>query len=407
LKILHINNYVRHGGAETVFNITRLNIYGATNVSAFVKDSLITEEPDINFKTWENENKIKGTIDYIFSYYNYKQLKIYLRNNDIDIIHLHGFFSALSPSILKAIKEINRIKPIKVIQTLHDFHLICPNSSLYNFRTKQLCEKCIGTKFKYPILIQNCERRGLIYSIIKAVRSFVSDNLLKHKFVVDHFICPSEFLKEKLIQDGISPAKISVVRNPIKEIQIKIPISQKKNKICYFGRFTREKNLGFLINAFTKWKESIKNDFELVLIGEGEEEEFLYNLKNKSSASDFIKIKRFMVGEQLIKEIEDAKYFCMSSSWYENAPMSVLEAAALNIIPIVPDLGGMKESVEKIIGCGKTYSPNEIDSWINAIEYLEQNYINEFNKLSVSRFIYENNLDNYIKSLEKIYTQKS
>lgn len=405
MKVLHINNYDNHGGAETVFNLTRKNIPDTINYSGFVKRTGSDEKPDINFKTWESDSKLKGVFNYIFSFHNYKLLKHFLDENEIDIIHLHGFFSAISPSILLAIKKAKNKKKLKVIQTLHDFHLVCPNASLYDYSKNTTCEKCIGLKFKYPILFNNCDRRGFYFSTIKAKRSFAANNIFNHRTVVDHYICPSNFLKEKLIADNIAEEKISVIRNPVNVIQHDSTSVQKKNKICYFGRFSKEKNLNFLINAFTKWKKETKNDFQLTLIGEGEEEESLYQLKDNSSESQNISIKKFMPFDQLVKEIEDAKFFCMSSSCFENAPMSLLEAVSLNLIPIVPNIGGMKEIIEKVLKVGRTYIASDYHSFIQTLNCLVNHTEIEQEKLESARKIVftEFNLQKYCFNIKSLY----
>lgn len=379
LKVLHINNYDNKGGAETVFRITSCTPK-AQNFTGYIKLVDSDQKPEISFHNWEDNNKLLGTINYIFSIRNYKLIKIFLDKNEIDVIHLHGFFSSLSPSILLAIQKAKKKRKFKVIQTLHDFHLICPNASLYNFSQNKICEKCIGKKAKLSIFINNCDRRGFVHSAIKGIRSIVANNIFEHKKNIDTFICPSEFLKSKLIEDGIEEKKIVVIHNPV-TINGNQNTIEKQNIICFFGRFSKEKNLDFLINAFTTWKLRTKNDFQLLLIGEGEEETKIRMLAAKSDFSKNIIFKKHLPLEQLVNEIKLAKYFSMATVCYENAPMSVIESVALDIIPLTPDIGGMKESVEHVVKAGKTYSLNDIESWIKTIEYLESNYQDEVNRL--------------------------
>lgn len=396
MRVLHINNYDKKGGAERVFDISRKNNY-TINYCGYVKISDTTEFPDISFTSWEKNNIFFGIINYIFSFRNYKLLLNYLSDNKVDIIHIHGFFSSLSPSILLAIKKTKFSKKIKIIQTLHDFHLICPNSSLYNFIKDEICERCINKNIKINIFTVNCDRRGFGFSVIKGIRSILSNNILKHRNIIDKFICPSEFMKRKLIVDGIEEQKISVIRNSVNIYNKELPT--KKNIICYFGRFSKEKNLEFLIEVFSYWKNKTPNDFSLLLIGEGEEEVKLRKVANESAYSSSIVFKSFLPFAQLIKIIGEAKYSSMSSKCYENSPMLVIESISLNIIPIVPQLGGMQESVEVLTKIGKTYKFNDKDSWIDALTSLENNYdkiiqnINLtknqlLNELSVYRYYY-------------------
>ncbi|NJD23519.1 MAG: glycosyltransferase family 1 protein [Melioribacter sp.] len=404
LKVLHINSFDKKGGAETVFKLSRSN-KATENYCGFVKTKDLTENPDILFRSWENDNKLSGTINYIFSIYNYRLLRSFLKKVEIDVIHLHGFFSSISPSILLAIKKTKQIKKIKVVQTLHDFHLICPNASLYNYNKKIICEKCVGKKIKLDILFENCDRRGWIHSIIKGIRSFAANNILTHREIVDEFICPSNFLKSKLIQDGIDEKRIAVIRNPIVSLD-NTTIPKKKNIICYFGRFSKEKNLDFLINAFTIWKEKINNDFQLLFIGEGEEEENLKFLAHQSLTKENVSFKNYLPYKELVNTIKEVKYLAMSSMCYENFPMSIVEGMSLNILPIVPSIGGMKESVEILLQFGKTYLPNNIESWIESINFLENNYEEQLQKLihSKKKITEELSVKKYYDSVRILYS---
>lgn len=405
LNILHINSYDRKGGAETVFNITRKN-HKTKNFSGYFKTTNENEFPDVKFFSWEGQNKLKGAINYIFSLKNYVTIKKLLENKDIDIIHLHGFFSTISPSILIAIKKAKARRNIKVVQTLHDFHLVCPNASLYNFNKNIVCEKCLGKNYKINIFWENCDRRGFSFSIIKGIRSIISNNLFHHKNIIDLFICPSEFIKIKLLHEGIQEEKIQLVRNPIM-FDIR-NINEKDNIICYFGRFSKEKNLEFLINAFIEWKKLTGNNFKLLLIGDGEEKESILKIVNQSEFKDDIIIKDYMTQEIMFKTIQKAKYFSLSSSCYEVAPMSIIEALSLDIIPIAPEHGGMKESIN-FSKVGISYKPNDINSWINSIKLLEESYNERIKKLrEIKKEILEElSIEIYLKKLNQIYESLS
>ncbi len=404
MRVLHLNSYDYRGGSETVFNLSRFNPYVEKNLSGFVNvDNNNNILSDVKLKTWESDSKLFGSINYIFSLRNFLTLKEFLWSNEIDVVHVHNVFSSLSPSIFVALKSLKDVKKFKVIQTVHDYHMICPNANLFNYNENRLCENCIGKKLKLDIIFENCDRRGWVYSFIKGLRNIVSNNVIRYEEVIDKFITPSEFLKTKLVQDGIERKKIQVIRNPVVINRSGI-INNKKNVICYFGRFSQEKNVGFLIDAFIKWQEQKNNDFLLILIGEGEEEDSLKKKAFSSPFRDRIVFKPFVPQDILKQEISVIKYFTMSSKWYENAPMVIIEAVANGMIPIVPNLGGMKESINDVVKVGKTYQPDNIDSWIKTLNELEKNYHNEILKLKDSfKFISQFNLENYLIQLNKIY----
>lgn len=405
MKVLHLNSYDYRGGSETVFNLSRFNPNIEENFAGYVKvDKTNSFQSDINFSTWELDGKILGAFNYIYSSHNFRSLKRFLLNNNVDIIHLHNIFSALSPSIFSALKSLKPNRKFKILQTVHDYHMICPNANLFNYSKDKLCESCIGKKLKLDIIYKNCDRRGWAFSFIKGVRNFVSNNVIKYEKIIDLFITPSEFLKTKLIEDGVESEKIIVLRNPI--VLKDNRLQDKKNIICYFGRFSQEKNVGFLIDAFIKWQEQRKNDFVLLLIGEGEEES---ELKQKASNSQFknkILFKPFLPHNILMKEIGSAKYFAMSSKWYENAPMVIIEAVANGLIPIVPNLGGMVESIENVVKVGKTYQSENFTSWIETMNELERSYGKELLRLNESiKLLMQYNLENYLIRLNDIYRE--
>lgn len=406
MRVLHLNSYDYRGGSETVFNLSRFNPNVEKNFSGYVKvDNKNPLISDIQFRSWESNSKIFGFLNYIFSLHNFKTLKNFLLNNNIEVVHLHNIFSSLSPSIFSALKSFKELEKIKIIQTVHDYHMICPNANLFNYSKNELCEECVGKKLKLDIIFENCDRRGRVFSIIKGLRSIVANNLIRYEEVIDLFITPSEFLKAKLIQDGVHENKIKVVRNPV-IIKISEKLSDKQNIICYFGRFSKEKNVGFLIHAFEKWQEKRKDDFVLKLIGEGEEESILKQKAWNSVCKDKVIFKPFLTQGELSHEIKNAKYFAMSSIWYENAPMVIIEAVTNGLIPIVPDFGGMKESIDSVVKVGRTYQPGSISSWIKTLNELDSNYHQEVLKLKESsHFISQYSLENYLIQLNKVYQE--
>jgi glycosyltransferase involved in cell wall biosynthesis len=408
MKILHINDYNSKGGAETVFNITRNNLKDFDNFSGFNVRNKNKEVPDLKFTSWENDKKFLGIINYIFSISNYKRLSEFLDKNKMDVIHIHGFFSSISPSLLLVIKKIKKKQNVKVIQTLHDYHAICPNSSLYNYSKHEVCEQCIGKKFKLRIFLNNCDRRGWTFSIIKGIRSFVANNILKHRDVIDLFIAPSMFLRDKILKDNFDHTKVILLRYPIVYNQHNL-LTEKENIICYFGRFSEEKNIKFLIEAFIQWKNKRPNDFRLLIIGEGEKETELKTFAEQSKFNKEINFKNFLPPSELQNAIRVAKYSGITSSWYENFPMSIIESIMLNIVPIAPDIGGMEEMITDFFKIGRVYKSGEITSWISAIENLEKYYSEEMEKLLKAKndILSNYGIDSYTKELHKIYLGES
>lgn len=405
LKVLHIHGYDKGGGAETVFNITRNNKHNLINYSGYIKKDISDiKYPEVKFKIYQSYPRHLQFINYIFSFHNYFVLKNFLLNNEVDVVHVHGFIGALSTSILFALRKVKSEKRFIIIQTMHDFHLACPNSLLFDYGKNIICEKCLGKRIKIFPFFNSCDRRGYLFSIIKGLRSIIANNLFAHKELIDRFIAPSNLMREKLIEEGISENKIVTIRNPI-PISTNDAKSIKKNVICYFGRFSKEKDIPFIIESFSFWKKKGKNDFKLLLVGNGEEEQQIKRLVDENIYKKDITLMGFKPFQELMAYIEPCKYFMMASRLYENAPMTILEAVSLNIIPIVPDLGGMKETIESVVMVGKTYKLGDKESFLQNIEELELNYSSEIEKIFHMKRRIHNlyGFENYLKELNDLY----
>lgn len=289
---------------------------------------------------------------------------------------------------------------------MHEFHIVCPNSILFNYSKNVICEACLSKKIKYPIFFMGCDRRGKIFSFLKGLRSLIANNILGHVSIIDKFICPSNFIKDKLIEGNIAAEKIVIVRNPI-VLSEKYICNSKENVICFFGRFSKEKNLIFLIKSFDLWKQENNNNFRLLLIGEGDDEKEMKQVVSNCLSKPDIIFKPFMTFQQLQTEIQKVKYYAMTSIWYENAPMGILESIALNIIPIVPNIGGMKEIIEKVIKVGGVYESQNLKSWCNTMNYLEKNYEDLLIKLRlVKKDLIKNYSEEfYLKIIQNLYKE--
>jgi glycosyltransferase involved in cell wall biosynthesis len=231
----------------------------------------------------------------------------------------------------------------------------------------------------------------------------VAGNILGHRKIIDKFVVPSDFLRNKLIDDGVPPHKISLIRNPVINITEANPV--KEDVICYFGRFSDEKDLEFLIHAFVYWREKSSNNFKLILVGDGDKKDEIFKLISEGGYQNFIEMKPYSPFNELIEVIKSSKYFALTSKCYENFPMSVIESAALNIIPVVPNIGGMRESVEDFLKFGTTYEVGDIQSWGDSFNLLEKNYTVELEKLTerkdeILKHLY---LENYLNALTEIY----
>lgn len=357
-KILIINGFESQGGAESVYQQSIQAL--SSNNTVFTASSEEVEDRNHLLLKDTLSNGIFSIFSFLFSFANLFRLIKFCKDNDINTIIVHNFMANLSPSILYGMRLLKRQRNVKLIQYLHDYHVICPNSSLYSYGNNRICNACVGNK-KYHILYKNCDRRGWLFSWLKYLR-FMFYSLCSPKNIFDIFISPSDFLANKLINDGVKPDKIHVIRNSF-EPPIKASISHntldftnefsQAIKVCYFGRLSDEKDIETLIRA-VKETYNIGLNIKLDIIGSGPKEKDLISLVNQLFLNHIVNFKPFMDKNDLLSYITNFDLFVLPSKCYENMPVSLIEAACAGLYPIACNHGGMSEVI-RLLGFGSTF----------------------------------------------------
>lgn len=376
-RVLHINDSWDGGGAEAVF-----------------RDTIETSrELGYDNNVIVSNNK-RNALSFIFSYYEYKKIKEKILTFKPDIIHIHNYYHYLSPSILMAIK-IARKKfkwTGRVIFTAHDYHLICPNSGLQYFKAGNAYN--FATDKSDFSLFKKFDRRGYFYSTLKLTQYLLNYNFLKLDLVIDKIVSPSHFLHDVFLKWG-RHKDIHVIRNPIiRETKHKISkdtISGNGTiKLIFMGRVTYEKGIIQFIKKINKSKLKI----EFHIYGSGE----LCKEIEKMHLRDGLKIllHGHIKRDALLAEISKFDIFVLPSIWYENAPLSILEAANLGLPVIVPNYGGLKEIAQLTFSYSLfDYEVDDIDQCLlEIIKKKNANFI-----IDPTSFTYEK----YKNEIENLY----
>jgi glycosyltransferase involved in cell wall biosynthesis len=106
-------------------------------------------------------------------------------------------------------------------------------------------------------------------------------------------------------------------------------------RFVFFGRLSPEKGIATLIRAAAAAKVGLD------IIGTGPAEP---ELRQLASGQD-VRFLGFLTGPTLNAAVAAARAVVVPSEWYENAPLAVLEAAALGKPLIVASIGGLPELI--------------------------------------------------------------
>lgn len=469
IKILHLASDLSSGGAERVFANTIEQTLLVDKYEIFVASCdksppfNIDKSHFLRLDDWNAYSKIRGVFKYLFNYRNYRLLRQFLITHKIDIIHTQNYLSRLSPSVLFALCNYKRKFPqTRLIFTQHGYG-ICANLCLYNYAKNAICESCIG-KSKLRIAINNCDRRGRIYSILKALRvMFYQGFLLKEQNLFDKIVFVSQFQAKKHFlehyQNGI------IIPNPI-ELRFYNPqvnLTNKQNLIVFFGRIAKEKNILLLIRSFARFAKTHK-DYRLLIIGNGDEKgkcerlakELLSlesqgdfsdsnnlaessDFKNKidshdsqgdsrnddstdshdsamqnltmSKNDDFAESQKdsssqivflsHLPPDELKEILKLAKITVLPSLLYETFGLSIVESILSTAVPIASDIGALKETINKYFGF--VFENNNEIALADVMSEVLDNYERHFMKLleSQSKIIAENK--RYLSDLIDLY----
>ena len=259
---------------------------------------------------------------------NYKKI---LDEFQPDIVHLNNIHSYLSPIVAKLSYE----RGIKVIWTIHDYKLICPTySCLYK---KLPCEACFSNKAN--VIFRKCMKNNLSASFL-AWGEAVYWNKKKLSKWTDTFICPSNFIAQKMKQGGYPAEKLHVICNFINDEKAKfiteLNPEMKEIAYAYIGRLSEEKG----INEFLK--VAAKLPYKLYIAGNGPLEN---ELKQKYS-SDRIWFLGHLSAIEIIKLLKRVQLSVMPSICYENNPLSVIESLCCGTPVCGRRIGGIPELLE-------------------------------------------------------------
>jgi glycosyltransferase involved in cell wall biosynthesis len=158
-----------------------------------------------------------------------------------DIVHVHNFFPQLSPSIYDACQSAG----VPVVQTLHNYRLICANALL--FRDGKACTECLGRDFLWPAIRHGCYRESSLGSAAVAVMIGVHRVRRTWTNRVDRFIALTDFARELFArQAGIPLEKIAVKPNSAPDPGVG---DGSGGYALYVGRFSVEKGIDTVLDA--------------------------------------------------------------------------------------------------------------------------------------------------------------
>lgn len=253
-----------------------------------------------------------------------RDIKRIIKEEDIDIVHVHNTLNLISPAVYYAALKMK--KP--VVQTVHNFRLLCPGATFY--RHGHICEDCMSKGLKCALKYR-CYRGSFLQTLVCVVATKI------HRWTGIYgkinYICLTEFNKEKLLQlKGIREDRVFVKPNFVdRKSEIK---TDRKEQFVFAGRLDKLKGIDLLLNA---WKEMGNSAPKLIVCGTGPMEEWCMKYVKDNNLN--VEMNGFIPNTEVLEIIGESKALILPTQWYEGFPMTIVEAFSVGTPVICTDIG--------------------------------------------------------------------
>jgi glycosyltransferase involved in cell wall biosynthesis len=349
MKILLVHNhYKQPGGEDVVFEQERQLLQRAGH-----------EVQTYSRSNWETDSYagIKQLVlarRLIWARDSYQDFTLLLQKQRPDLVHIHNVWFVISPSIYSACREAG----VPVVQTFHNYRLLCPVGTF--FREGKICEECVEHGLGQSVL-HACFKDSRPATAALALALAVHRVKRTWTYGIDSYIALSQFSRSKILQAGL-PAESVFVKPNFVHPDPGISTGSREYAV-FIGRLSPEKRVGTILKAWTQLAKPI----ELRIIGEGPDAVALQQEATRRGLTN-VHFHGYLPRDQALTILRGAHFLIFPSELYENFPMTIAEAFACGVPVICSKLGAMQEIVEDY-RTGLHFTPGDADDLAAKVEW--------------------------------------
>jgi glycosyltransferase involved in cell wall biosynthesis len=324
MKVLLLHNrYQRAGGEDAVVRAEMALLEAQGHAVTLLEAS--------NETIGGRVSQVRAAGRAIYSFAAKRDVARELAHVQPDVVHVHNFFPLLSPSVYRACRRAG----IPVVQTLHNFRLLCPNAIF--FRDGSPCEDCLGRSVAWPGVLHRCYRDSRIATAPVAAMLAVHRALHTWSELVDVFIAPTRFVREKFIEGGFAPERIEVKPHFVGG-DPRAGDGQGGYALAV-GRISEEKGFRSLLAAWSL----LHGDVPLKIVGDGP---LLQELRDASHRLRGVEWVGRAPPDEVRRLMQRAQMLVVPSLWYETFALVVIEAFAAGLPVVAARHGALAELVD-------------------------------------------------------------
>ena len=339
MRVISANNYYYlRGGSERVFfgDMHALESEGVEVIPFSAIDPANDQTPHarnfvraVDVQAKGAVGKLRAAVEAVYCRRTAQAFDRLLQETAPDVVHCHNIYGRLTTSILNAAAR----RRIPVVLTAHDYKLVCP--AYLMLRDQKPCDACIDGGY-YRCATNRCHKGSLASSAVYAAEAYFT-RFARQYGKVSAFLCPSQFMTKLFRRAGLPADRVFYHPNSI-DAGAYSPNFEPGEYALYVGRLSAEKGIATLLQAIAS------TGIPLRIAGDGPMGPALQQLAQQNPATPIV-FEGTCRDERLRKLYQNAAFIVVPSEWYENAPMTVLEAFAYGKPVIASAIGGLPEMV--------------------------------------------------------------
>ncbi len=342
MRILQINKYfyLRGGSERYMFEISSLLEEAGHQVLHLAMKSDRNEPspwsgrflPNIDYreKTTPGE-QIRQAGRVIWNRRAYHAVVKMVREEKVDVAHLHNIAHQLSGSVLAALNRTGT----PVIHTLHDYKIICPAYRI--FRNGERCQLCRGHRY-WNAIRHKCLLGSRAASSVAALEASIYTAMGLYRKKVDLFHAPSLFMKETMEEWGMDGDQIVHLPYTI-DLKEYEPTGADEGYFLFAGRLSDEKGLDTLLDAAERLPHA-----PIVVAGDGPERAWCEE-EVRMRGLESVRFTGHLSFSELAGAMRSCRALLLPSVWDDNSPLVIYESFAYGKPVIGSDRGGIPEMV--------------------------------------------------------------
>lgn len=325
MKILYCHNfYQQTGGEDRVFydECTMLKEYGHDVQTWTVHNDKL-----------QSMGKLTAVKKTLWNSESYRTLTEKLKKFQPQVVHFGNTFPLISPASYWACKK----QGASVVQTLHNFRIVCPSAGL--FRNNDLCHDCVGKLFALPGVRNGCYRGSKLATGVTALMASWHRIYGTWHKAVDAFITLTDFSRKIFIEGGLPEDKLVIKPNFVADPEKAFSSDFPREGAIFVGRLVAEKGVDLILNVWKNLDENIR----LTIVGDGPMKQEVQAAAENDSRINWIPS---LEHSEVLMKMRQAVVCLVPSRFYETFGLTTVESAAVGTPAIGSDIGATTEIID-------------------------------------------------------------